>query len=289
MNNLNSLINEETYITGNTVPVIKFKAFEDIDFINHCFTTRLGGNSNNEFTSLNLSFSRGDDTKNVEQNYIDLCKDAGFTLKNIVMSDQVHETTVLNITNDVLSSMNKSDFKLRKLESVDGMITNITNVPLFTYYADCVPLYFVDPVKKAIGLSHSGWRGTAHCMGLKTINAMKEAFGTNPKDLISVIGPSICQKCYEVSADVIEIMNNEFITNGIISDTDTSFYYEKENGKFQVDLWRANYLIIKKAGVLPHNIHVSGICTYDKSDLLFSHRASGTKRGNLAAILEIIK
>ena len=92
----------------------------------------------------------------------------------------------------------------RDFHDIDGMITDEPGVVLATFYADCVPLYFVDPVHRAIGLSHSGWRGTVHKMGQATLDAMHERFGTEAKDVIAAVVPSICQDCYEVSGDVIE-------------------------------------------------------------------------------------
>ena len=89
-----------------------------------------------------------------------------------------------------------------QIKNLKRLITNEPGVILSTFYADCVPLYFVDPVNKAIGLSHSGWRGTVGRIGQKTLEAMKEAYGTNPEDIYAAVGPSICQECYEISEDV---------------------------------------------------------------------------------------
>lgn len=100
----------------------------------------------------------------------------------------------------------------RPYTDVDGLITNEPNVVLATFYADCVPLYFVDPVHRAIGLSHSGWRGTVNRMGKETLIAMNREFGTEAHDVIAAIGPSICQDCYEISQDVAEHFVDEFAT-----------------------------------------------------------------------------
>ena len=118
------------------------------------------------------------------------------------------------------------------------MITNVPGVVLATYYADCVPLYFVDPVHHAIGLSHSGWRGTVGKIGKVTIEKMHQEFGSDPAELLTAIGPSICQDCYEVSEDVIlEFQNafNEKYWNRL--------FYKKDNGKYQLNLWEANRII----------------------------------------------
>lgn len=293
MNNrflLHNLNNDNVEVIENETPFLSFRKYNDIPFIRHCFTTKEGGVSKDIFESLNLSFSRGDDYEAVKQNYINICNSCGFNVRNIVMSDQVHKTTVLQITKEVLSELDKDDFTKRKLNCVDGMVTNLKDVPLFTYYADCVPLYFVDVNKKAVGLSHSGWRGTSGLMGLKTVQKMVECFDTDTQDLICAIGPSICQECYEVSQDVIDEITDSFLSNGIITRMDDfiDIYYKKTNGKYQLDLWQANKKVLLKAGVLPENIIISNICTCHNKEVLFSHRATNGKRGNLAAAISII-
>ena len=165
---------------------------------------------------------------------------------------------------------------------------------LVTFFADCVPLYFVDPVHRAIGLSHSGWKGTVHRMGQKTIEAMGEAFGTKPEDLCVCIGPSICRDCYEVSEDVADAFKEEFGAE-ISQDDSTSCYswngksilMNKGNGKYQLDLWGANRRVLLDAGILPEHLAVTNVCTKCNPDLLYSHRVMGDKRGNLAAFLSL--
>lgn len=162
------------------------------------------------------------------------------------------------------------------------MVTNVPGLVLATFYADCVPLYFVDPVHRAIGLSHSGWRGTAAKIGKVTVGKMNEEYGTDPKDIYSAIGPSICQKCYEVSEDVILEFQKSFEKKYW-----DSLFYIKENGKYQLNLWEANRLIMLEAGIKEEHISMPGICTCCNPEFLFSHRASHGKRGNLGAFLGI--
>ena len=146
-----------------------------------------------------------------------------------------------------------------------------------------MPLYFVDPVHRAIGLSHSGWRGTVNRMGEVTLQRMKEAFGTRPSDVWTAIGPSICQDCYEVSEDVAQ----EFIS-AFEGRADNRLLYRKENGKYQLNLWRANELVLLESGVPKDRIAVTDICTCCNPQVLFSHRASKGKRGNLGAFLQLL-
>lgn len=281
--------NSKVTVSSTPTHYITFKKLNELPYLRHCFTTKAGGVSEGMFSTLNLSFSRGDKEEHVRENYKRICSNVGFCIENIVMSDQIHKTDIANITQELLESLDKEDLKNRKLKNIDAMITNLKNVPLFTYYADCVPLYFVDTKLKVIGMSHSGWRGTANLMGLKTIQAMTDNYASNPSDIICAIGPSICQDCYEVSDDVIDELTQSFIENKIVNENELpELYYKKNNNKYQLNLWKANYFIIKKAGVKPENIIISDICTCHNSDLLFSHRATNGKRGNLAAAIQLI-
>jgi YfiH family protein len=165
---------------------------------------------------------------------------------------------------------------------VDGLITNVPGLVLTTYYADCVPLYFIDPVKRAIGLSHSGWRGTVQKMVAVTLQRMQETYGCDLADLYAAIGPSICQDCYEVSEDVIEAFRENYKEQYW-----PGLFYKKENGRYQLNLWEANRIVLMEAGIRPERISLPNLCTCCNPEFLFSHRASKGKRGNLAAFLAI--
>ena len=146
--------------------------------------------------------------------------------------------------------------------------------------ADGGPRFFVDPVHHAIGLSHSGWRGTVHKMGQVTIEHMKRAFGTCPQDLYCAIGPSICQSCYEVSEDVAEQFLESFGTSERLCE-------KKDHGKYQLNLWEANRQVLLRAGVAESRLQITDLCTCCNHYNLFSHRYSNGKRGNLAAFLTL--
>ena len=165
---------------------------------------------------------------------------------------------------------------------VDGMITNVPGICLVTSYADCVPLYFVDPVKKAIGLSHSGWRGTVGKIGKNTVQLMQENFGSKPEDLLAAVGPSVCMDCYEVSEDVIEQFKEAFEKKYW-----EDLFYKKENGKYQLNLWKANELIFLESGILPEHMAITNVCTHCNSKILYSHRTMVNNRGNLCAFLAL--
>ena len=260
---------------------LSYPAFEKFPDIVQAFSTRLGGVSQGIYSSMNLSFTRGDDDAAVHENYQRFAAAVGFEAEDIVTSDQTHTANVRVITEE---DRGNGITKPRQYTDVDGMITNVPGLVLATFYADCVPLYFVDPVHHAIGLSHSGWRGTVAKIGAVTVERMREEYGTDPGDIYSAIGPSICQDCYEVSEDVIQ----EFRTAFGRKDWDVLFY-RKENGKYQLNLWEANRIIMQEAGIREEHISMPGICTCCNPEFLFSHRASHGKRGNLGAFLGIRK
>ena len=260
----------------NILPLLHYPLLEQTGIVEHCFTTRLGGVSEDIFSTLNFSFARGDKPEAVLENYRRVAEVFGKTTDDFVCTDQTHTTKVLRVGKEACGY---GVTKEKPYTDVDGLITNEPGIILSTFYADCVPLYFVDTVNKAIGLSHSGWRGTVGRMGQKTLEAMKEAFGTNPADVYAAIGPSICQDCYEISEDVAVHFYEEFQGHG------DAILYNKGNGKYQLDLWKANEIVMLEAGILQEHLAVTNICTCCNSEVLFSHRASHGKRGNLAAFL----
>lgn len=136
----------------------------------------MGGVSEGCYASMNLSFTKGDDPEKVRENYRRMADMLGMDMERMTLSFQTHTTNVRLVTEE---DAGKGIVKERDYTDVDGLITNIPGITLVTFYADCVPLYFVDPVHHAIGLSHSGWRGTVHRMGRVTLKTMKEAFGQN--------------------------------------------------------------------------------------------------------------
>lgn len=272
----NMHVNEKEGVTFLTYP-----AFEEMPEIVHGFSTRLGGVSEGIYSSMNLSFTRGDKEEAVKENYRRISSAMGVAMENIVTSDQTHTANVRRVTEE---DRGNGITKPRPYKDVDGMITNVPGIVLATFYADCVPLYFVDPVQKAIGLSHSGWRGTVSKIGKITVEKMSEEYGTRPEELYAAVGPSICQKCYEVSEDVAEEFRRAFDPKYW-----NTLFYKKENGKYQLNLWEANRIVLLESGIPEDHISMPNLCTCCNPEFLFSHRASKGKRGNLAAFLGIKK
>lgn len=260
---------------------LTFPLIEETGAVRHLFSTRLGGVSDGIFASMNLSYTRGDEKAAVDENYRRIARMLGCEPEDIVCSDQTHTTNIRVVEE---KDKGKGIIRPKDYTDIDGLITNVPGIVLATFYADCVPLFFIDTEKKAVGLSHSGWRGTVGRMGQRTIEAMQKAYGTRPEDVVAAIGPSICQDCYEVSEDVADAFYREFHGPG----QGEAILLSKGNGKYQLNLWRANQIVLEEAGVLPEKIQVTDICTCCNPAYLFSHRASQGKRGNLGAFLGLL-
>lgn len=286
-NGIDSPLREEWHETkdGAQVLLLKYPLLEETGIVKHCFTTRLGGVSEGIFSTMNLSFSRGDDRVAVETNYRRLAEVMDVSYDKFVFTDQTHTVNVRKVT---AGDAGCGIVRERNYHDIDGLITNEPGLVLSTFFADCVPLYFVDPVHKAIGMSHSGWRGTVARMGKVTIEAMQHEYGSRPEDIICAIGPSICQDCYEISADVAEAFAHKFAGHEgeILRESPKNRTSEAvEEKKYQLNLWRANEIVLLEAGIKQEHIAVTDVCTCCNSEVLFSHRASHGKRGNLGGFL----
>lgn len=268
--NHSTIINEKNGVVFLTFPKL-VKAG-----VKHGFSTRLGGVSTGVLGTMNLSFTRGDLRENVQENFRRIADAIGFEADKLVFSAQIHETELRKVTKE-----NCGEGILRETKpGIDGLATNETEVPLYTSYADCVPLLFFDPEKKVVAMAHSGWRGTAARIGEKMIRFMEEEYGSHAENIIAAIGPSICRNCYEVSEDVAQAFRKTFLPEQF-----TQIFDEKGQGKYQLDLWEANRIILTEAGILPNHLDITDLCTCCNSDKLFSHRASQGQRGNMGCFM----
>ncbi len=275
-------------LKGEDFPYLTFPNLEKLDFLKQVFTTRLGGVSSGALESLNLSYSRGDMPANVDENFARVAKVLGASVQDMVFTDQTHTANIRVVTE---KDRGKGAIQSRDYRQVDGLITNIQGIVLCAFFADCVPVLLADPVHRAIGLVHSGWRGTAASISQVALMNMHDVYGTRPTDCFAAIGPSICRECYEVSRDVADVFFEVFGMSAAASREEAEeknlFLYRKPGGKYQLDLWRANELLLLDAGVPKENIFVTDVCTCCNPQILFSHRASGGQRGNLGAFMMI--
>ncbi|MGN0347786.1 MAG: peptidoglycan editing factor PgeF [Lachnospiraceae bacterium] len=271
------------------VAYMEFPGLKKIQGIHHLFSTRFGGVSENEFSTMNLSFTRGDREEAVKENYQRIAAVLGTRPQHMVATYQTHTTNVMRVTT---RERGLGVTQPKQMRDVDGLFTNEKGVTLLAYFADCVPLYFVDPEKMVIGLAHSGWKGTCNGIGYEMILAMECEFGCVPENIHVAIGPSICSSCYEVSEDLFDEFANHFWprfgSEGFqLLDTQSALFRRKDYGKYHLNLQLANQLIFRKAGILEKHMECTNVCTCCNPELLFSHRATQGKRGNLCAFLGI--
>ncbi len=268
----------DTYITRYAPNGIWYGQFAHFpDFVTHAVSTRFGGYSRNG--DLNLALHTGDDTDHVIQNRRKFCHAIGLSDNKIVTPQQVHGERIVYVTEED-HGRGAWDYD-DAIADCDALITDRPNVALFLCFADCVPILLVDPVNRAIGLSHAGWKGTAKKIGQKTLLQMQARFGTKPQDCLIGIAPSIGACCYEVDDHVVNEFRKEYAS------LDTFLLPSSEQGKYHLNLWQANRLQLEEIGVPSANIVSADICTSCNVKILFSYRAEQGKTGRIAAVLAI--
>ncbi|MGN0375216.1 MAG: peptidoglycan editing factor PgeF [Butyrivibrio sp.] len=278
--NIKYLNNTKTTVFHDgDIPYISFAALDETGFLTNAFSTRHGGISDGFYASMNLSYTVGDDENNVGENFRRFADAISVPVGNMVYSKQTHTVNVLKITP---SHRGMGIIKPRNFCDIDGLITDVPGICLVTSFADCVPLFIADRAKKVIGLSHSGWRGTVGNIARVTVNKMKEEYQSRPEDLIAVIGPSICKSCYEVGSDVASSFSSAYTESEC-----RDILQHLGNDKFLLDLSRANMYNFINAGIPAENISLPDICTCCNPGLLYSHRASGGRRGGMCGFLMI--
>lgn len=274
---------------GTSFPVLAFAAWENLPGIRHCFTTRAGGVSEGYLSSLNLRRGLYDPDENINENFRRIALFFNTSPDRIVCAQQTHTSNVRIVTE---ADAGKGVTRERDYTDVDGLITDVPGLVLYTSHADCVPIYLYDPVRRVIALAHSGWKGTAARIGEVTIRKMKEIYGCRPEEIYAAVGPSICQDCYEVSEDVAEAVRGCF-SKGTDGREEAKAPYTipeilaagKAPGKYQLDLWRACGRILLESGILQEHLTITNLCTCENRQELFSHRATAGRRGNQGAFL----
>ena len=269
---------EYTISTG-ILPMVESPLFQRETGLQHGFSTRKGGVSKEHLASLNLSFSVEDAKENVLENFRRIGERFGKTPEDFVLSKQSHETKVLKVgTKD----RGKGITKDRDYEGIDALITDEKGIILSCFSADCVPILFYDPVHKAVGACHSGWRGTKGKILQNVVEKMRKHFSSNPAEILIAIGPSICKEQYVVSEDLALSFLEDYPDLG----EDTASPIQRISmDKFQLDLWDLNRRIALDCGIKEEHISISGYCTMENPELFFSHRYSQGKRGLQGAFI----
>ncbi|MBO7743899.1 peptidoglycan editing factor PgeF [Paenibacillus sp. MWE-103] len=242
------------------------------------FTGRQGGVSAEPWTSLNCGLHVGDADADVVANRRMLAEALGWPFEAWTCAEQVHGDRVYVVGKGDRGKGRES--RGTAVGDADAMITGERGVLLTSFYADCVPLYFRDPVKDVVALAHAGWKGTVQEIARKTVEAMTANFGCVPADVEAAIGPSIGLCCYEVNEVVLDrvipLMERIGLENeGLVTPT--------ENGKARINLKELNRQIMIKAGILPSRIECSDWCTGCSTDLFFSHRMEGGATGRMVS------
>jgi YfiH family protein len=253
------------------------RELDDTNLVVNAFTTRTGGVSRIPFDNLNLAYNVGDKESRVAENRKIILDALSINYRTVVTAQQVHKDKITVVKKE---DKGRGAFKYSKgIAQSDALITDIPGIPLLMCYADCVPIFILDPVKKAIALIHSGRRGTELELTLKTMFKMKKIFETSPHSCLAAIFPSISPCCYSIKEQnkIDDYWLNEDKYNG------EPISLQNKSGR-SLDLKKANHLQLIKAGLQEKNIFISEICTADHPEIFFSYRRDNENTGRMAAI-----
>ncbi len=238
--------------------------------LRHGIFTRQGGASQGAWSSLNLGAAIGDDLAAVRENHARMYAALGVNAQRATSCWLVHSTEVI-VVGDAKNG--------RQLPKADCLITDRPDTPLVMRYADCVPLIAYDPLKRAIGLAHAGWRGTVQGMASKMVMALQQTYGCCPADIEVLIGPAISQRNYAVGEEVLQQARAYF------GETAQIIWRDPVSGAAHFDLWRANLLDLQQRGV--NKVRVLDICTHDNTREFFSHRAEAGRTGRFGVVVSL--
>ncbi|MEH7305933.1 peptidoglycan editing factor PgeF [Neobacillus drentensis] len=238
-------------------------------------TTKHGGVSKGDYETLNLGFHVGDDKNDVCTNRETISELLTFPINNWVGPEQTHGIHLKKISK--LDRGKGSNSYENAIKDTDGFYTNEEGILLTLCFADCVPLFFIAPESKMIGIAHAGWKGTVGQIAREMITAWKKE-GINPEQILVTIGPSICEKCYIVDKRVINLVENT------LDDVEILPYNLINDGQYSLDLREVNRQILMKNGVPKSNIKMTRFCSScDKK--FFSHRRDKGKTGRMLTFM----
>jgi polyphenol oxidase len=253
----------------NGLVYYQFEAFSACSGLIHGVFTRLGGVSHAPFETLNLGRGVGDAPAAIDENYQRIARALGVDPTSFVTGYQVHSDHVVVVKDDMAGQL---------LPATDALVTQAGRVTLTLRFADCVPILLFDPVRRAIGIVHAGWKGTLNRIAGKTVQALATAFGSRVENVIAGIGPSIGPCCYEIGEDVLEQVRATFSnTDGLLQ--------MQPNGRVHFDLWAANRRVLSDEGV--RTIELGALCTSCHRDEFFSHRGEAGITGRFGAFLAL--
>ena len=249
-----------------TIPYLQAEKLVACDFLVHAFCTRLGGVSEEDYKSLNMSFREGDEEFHVLQNWSKLAAAFDIPMENFLVLNQIHGDNIFVI------QPRGEYFTSRDALNYDAIVTDRANLAICIKTADCVPVFLVDPVKKVIAAVHAGWRGSALGITAKVIRLMQNQYGSSPSDLLAAIGPSIGPCCYEVDLPAAAAFHRH-------KNAEAFLFPGKRKDRWRLDLAEANRQQLLDGGIPADNIEAAGVCTVCRQEAFFSHRGSGGVTG----------
>ncbi|AWB45355.1 peptidoglycan editing factor PgeF [Paenibacillus sp. CAA11] len=246
------------------------------------FTGRHGGGSKVPYESFNLALHVGDHPEDVLENRVLLEQELGFEPGAWTCGEQTHGTQIAIVT-DEDRGKGRMD-RESAFQQTDGLVTNVPGILLTSFYADCVPLYFLDPVHRVVGLAHAGWKGTVGEIAAKMIAVMEQAYGSRREEIRTAIGPSIGSCCYEVDEAVITRVRPVLDQAGLQEIAAEPVFRESQNqGRKMLNLKELNRIIMIKAGILPTHIECTTWCTSCHNTHFFSYRKENGVTGRMAS------
>ena len=263
----------------NVLTLFLFKKLYHYKDIIHFVSTRKGGFSKPPYNSLNLGLHTGDDIKDVINNRKLLASAVGTEFNRYTFAKQTHSGNVIIVSGNLAGSGSSS--QKTAINNTDAMITNVPGVCLIILVADCVPMLFYDPFKKAIGVAHAGWRGTLKLIAANTVNTMMKKFGSLPEDILVGIGPSIGPCCYKVGPEVLSQVKT------IFSPASCFIKHECKEGTGYLDLWNLNCRQLLNVGVPEKNIEIAKLCTAHNQENFFSYRGNKGETGRFGIGIEL--
>ncbi len=259
-----------------SIKLYEIPSFNKTGLVRHGFTTRIGGVGAKPYDTLNLAFHVGDNPETVTANREKVCRLFGTRLEAVVSAQQVHGVNVA-VVDDRHAGCGAFSEETA-IPDTDGIVTARPGLLLATFYADCVPIFILDPLNKVIGSVHAGWKGTAARVGARAIEIMEDTFNSDPGRCLVGIGPSIGPCCYEVDEQVIGAFRSEF-------DWWQEILWPVTSEKSRLDLWKANLKILLEAGIDPDNVELAHMCSCCNQNLFFSYRGSRGNTGRMGAII----
>ena len=264
------LLQENQGVKYLTIP-----SFNEAGGVICALSTRVGGVSEKPYNTLNFSRKRERSTTNFRENFRRFSAAVGFDMQAAVAINYAHSAALYRADKkDAGCGVTKDSVPI----VCDGLYTDIRELPLISYHADCVPLYFYDPKRRAVALCHAGWRGVSAHMAQNAVNALV-SIGASAGNILAAVGPCISAENFEVDTDVGDLFIREFGKETVSA----------RGKKVCVDLPEACVRDMTAAGIAPEHITVSGLCTFNQTELFFSHRRDKGKTGAMAAVIVMVE